>query len=57
MRKVKFNGVRRVGTLRPRRMWIPGEVLDVEDGVAEELVGQPGFTLVEEKKRRKRAEE
>ncbi|MHA1227847.1 MAG: hypothetical protein ACTSPV_13960 [Candidatus Hodarchaeales archaeon] len=57
MRKVKFNGARRVGTLRPRRMWTPGEILEVEDGIAEELTGQPNFILVEEKKRRKKGEE
>ena len=44
--KVRFNGIRRLGTLRPRRMWSPGEELEVEDDVAEELADQPGFTIL-----------
>lgn len=46
MKKIKFNGVGRVGTLRPRRVWSPGEVLKVEDEVARELAGQSGFSIV-----------
>jgi len=46
MRKVRFTGIRRVGTLRPRRMWSPGEVLEVEDDVAEELNRLPGFEML-----------
>ena len=41
-----FNGVSPRGTLRPRRMWRPGEELDVADDVAEELLGEPGFVLL-----------
>ena len=46
MRKVRFTGISPVGTLRPRRMWSPGEVLEVEDDVAEELNRQPGFKML-----------
>ena len=46
MRRVRFTGIRRVGTLRPRRMWSPGEVLEVEDDVAEELNRLPGFEML-----------
>jgi len=46
MRRVRFTGIRRVGTLRPRRMWSPGEVLEVEDEVAEELGGQLDFKVL-----------
>jgi hypothetical protein len=46
MRRVRFTGIRRLGTLRPRRMWSPGEELEVEDDVAEELGRQPGFTIL-----------
>jgi len=43
MRRVKFTGVRPRGTLRPRRMWLPGEVVKVENDVARELLESPGF--------------
>ena len=46
MRRVMFTGIRRVGTPRPRRMWSPGEALEVEDDVAEELNRQPGFKVL-----------
>jgi hypothetical protein len=57
MKKVKYTGVRPQGTLKPRRMWSPGEVLEVENEVAEELVGAPGFELVKTRRTRKKAEE
>ena len=56
MRKVRFTGIRRVGTLRPRRMWSPGEVLEVEDDVAEELNRQPGFKMLRRPPRRKKVQ-
>ena len=46
MRKIMFNGVSPRGTLRPRKMWSPGEALEVADDVAEELLGEPGFVLL-----------
>lgn len=46
MKKVMFNGVSPRGTLRPRRMWTPGDILDVADDVSEELLREPGFLLV-----------
>ena len=52
MKKIKFNGVARVGTLRPRRVWRPGEVLEVEDDVAVELAEQPDFSLVRPRRSR-----
>ena len=57
MRKVRFTGIRRVGTLRPRRMWSPGEVLEVEDDVAEELNRQPGFKMLRRPPRKNKAQE
>ena len=48
MKKVMFNGVSPMGTLRPRRMWSPGDTLDVADDVAKELLGEPGFVLLKE---------
>lgn len=51
MKKVRFSGVGRVGTLRPRRVWSPGEVLEVEDDVARQLSGQPGFEIVRSRRR------
>ena len=53
MRKVRFTGIRRVGTLRPRRMWSPGEVLEVEDDLAEELNRQSGFEMLRRPPRKK----
>ena len=57
MKKVKYTGVRPQGTLKPRRMWYPGEVLEVENEVAEQLVEAPGFELVKTRRTRKKAEE
>jgi len=53
MKRIMFNGVNPKGTLRPRRMWNPGDVLDVADDVAEELLGEPGFMLLKPEKTRK----
>ena len=57
MKKVRFTGIRRVGTLRPRRMWSPGEVLEVEDDVAEELNRLPGFEMLRRPPTKRKAEE
>lgn len=54
MKKVRYTGLRRRGTLQPRRMWIPGEILEVEEEVAEELIKSPDFTLVKSKKRKRK---
>jgi len=35
-------------------MWAPGEILDVEDEVAEELVESPRFTLVRSRRVRRK---
>jgi hypothetical protein len=56
MKKVKYDGVRPRGTIQPRRIWWPGEVLEVEDDVADELVKTLGFTLVEQPKSRRKRE-
>jgi len=53
MKRIRFNGARRKGTLTPRRLWTPGEVVTVDDGVADELVKDPEFVLVRSRKRRK----
>ena len=57
MKKVWFNDVSPKGTLRPRRMWAPGDILEVADDVAEELIRETGFMLLKEKpKQPKKAE-
>jgi len=48
MKKVMFNGVSPRGTLKPRRMWTPGDILDVADDVSEALLREPGFVLLKE---------
>jgi hypothetical protein len=48
VKKVMFNGVSPKGTLRPRRLWSPGDALDVADDVAGELLGETGFVLLKE---------
>jgi len=53
MRRVMFTGFRRVGTLRPRRLWSPGEALDVEDDVAEELGSHPDFKVLKKPSKKK----
>lgn len=57
MKKVKYTGVRPQGTLKPRRMWSPGEVLEVENEVARVLVEAPGFELVKTRRTRNKGEE
>jgi hypothetical protein len=57
MKKVKYTGVRRQGTLRPRRMWSPGEVLEVENEVAKDLVKAPGFEVVKKRRTRSKKDE
>ena len=48
MKKVWFNGVSPKGTFRPRRMWNPGDILEVADDTAEKLLREPGFSLLKE---------
>jgi len=56
MKKVKYGGLRPKGTLTPRRMWRPGEVLVVDDTVAEELAEDPDFRLIGRPRTRRRRE-
>jgi hypothetical protein len=49
MKKIKFNGTRRKGTLYPRRIWSPGEIYIVEDDVALELEEDPDFIVLGKK--------
>ena len=53
MKKIWFNGLNPKGTLRPRRIWNPGDVLEVADDVAEELLKEPGFILLKPEKPKK----
>jgi hypothetical protein len=53
MKRIRFKGARWKGTLTPRRLWAPGEVVTVDDSIAEELVKDPEFQLVRSRKRRK----
>jgi len=50
-KRIRFKGARRKGTLTPRRLWVPGEVVSLEDSVADELVKDPEFQLVRSRKR------
>ena len=52
MKRVRFKGARRKGTLTPRRLWTPGEVVSLENGIADELVKDPEFKLVESRKKK-----
>ena len=52
MRKIKYHGIRKKGTANPRRIWTPGEILEVQDDVAEGLLQDPEFKLVKQKRRR-----
>jgi len=52
--KIKYTGLRRKGTMTPRRIWIPGETLEVPDSIAEELILDPEFSQVKPRKRRKK---
>lgn len=52
MKRIRFKGARRKGTLTPRRLWTPGEVVSLEDDVADELVKDPEFQLVEPRKKK-----
>ena len=56
MRKVKYTGLRPMGTLRPRRMWRPGEILEVDDDVAEKLCKGSDFTLIKKARSKRRRE-
>ena len=55
MKRIRFKGARRKGTLTPRRLWAPGEIVTVDDGIADELTRDPEFELVKSRKS-KRAE-
>jgi hypothetical protein len=35
-------------------MWTPGDILEVNDNVAEELIREPGFVLVKTESKSKR---
>jgi len=53
MKRIRFKGARRKGTLTPRRLWTPGEVVSLEDDVADELVKDPEFKLVRSRRKAK----
>ena len=57
MKKVKFSGLRPRGTLSPRRLWRPGDTVQLEDDVAEALLREPGFSVVTRRRRLKKARE
>jgi len=54
MKKVKFGGLMPKGTLNPRRLWRPGEAVEVEDDIAEALLRDPEFRQVRPRTRRRR---
>lgn len=46
MKRIRFKGARRKGTITPRRLWAPGEVVEVNDDEAETLLRDPDFHAV-----------
>ena len=57
MKEVKFSGLRPKGTLNPRRLWRPGDTVQLEDDVAETLLREHGFSVVTRRRRPKKARE
>ena len=54
MPKVQYVGNTRRGTLTPRKMWWPGETMDMAADVAEELVRDPNFRPVKPRKKKQK---
>jgi len=54
MMKIKYHGIRKKGTANPRRIWTPGETLELQDDVAERLLQDPEFKPVKQKRSRTR---
>ncbi len=57
MKEVKFSGLRPKGTLNPRRLWRPGDTVQLEDDVAETLLREHGFSVVTRRRRPRKARE
>ncbi|MFW6109786.1 MAG: hypothetical protein ACOC6N_04980 [archaeon] len=55
MKKIRYVGKRLKGTLNPRRIWSPGETLELSDTIAVQLVKDPEFIEVIARRRKKRA--
>lgn len=53
MPEVRYVGNTRRGTVTPRKMWWPGETLEVDKAIADELVKESGFVLVKSPKKEK----
>ena len=53
--KIRFKGLRPIGTLHPRRLWRPGEIVEVDDDIGKELLKIPGFEKVKLKRVRRRS--
>jgi len=52
MPKVQYVGNTRRGTLTPRKMWWPGEILEVGPNVAEKLLSHPNFQEIKPEKKK-----
>lgn len=48
---VRYDGTTRMGTINPRRMWSPGDQMEVTPEIAANLIKTRGFTIV--RRRRK----
>ncbi|MBD3206544.1 hypothetical protein GF319_09415 [Candidatus Bathyarchaeota archaeon] len=54
--KIKYTGVRPKGTIKPRKMWQPGELSEVEEELAEKLSEDPDFKILYPEKTKKKME-
>lgn len=54
MKKIKYIGNRRKGTLNPRRIWTPQETLQIPDDVAEPLLKDSEFQEITSRRTKKR---
>ena len=57
MRKVQYTGLRPKGTITPRIMWRPGDVLELDEELAKEIARDPDFRLLRKPKPKEESEE
>ena len=51
---VRYEGVHPKGTIKPRRMWYPGDRVKLPIDVAQEVLKESGFVEVKVKRRKKK---
>ena len=52
--KVRYEGTRPIGTIKPRRMWYPRDIMRLPIDVAQRVLKEPGFVEVKIKRRKKK---